>query len=168
MLGRAYGEQDCSIARSLEVVGERWTLLVLRDLSFGLGRFDELQKSLSIAPNILTARLRRLEEEGLVERTQYQPSPPRFAYRLTDKGLGLQPVLFHLAKWGDRYYASDLGPPRLSVHRDCGGEVDEQLVCARCGDRVSFDRIATLPGRGRDVTRSSAGAGTHPSRRRSQ
>jgi DNA-binding HxlR family transcriptional regulator len=165
VLGRAYKEQDCSIARSLEVVGERWTLLVLRDLSFGLSRFDELQKSLGIAPNILTARLRRLEEEGLVERMQYQPSPRRFAYRLTDKGLGLRPVLFYLAKWGDRHYASDLGPPRLSVHRDCGGEVDEQLVCARCGDRVSFDRIETLPGHGREVTGSAMGAGTRPSHR---
>lgn len=145
MLGRQYEEQDCSIARSLEVVGERWTLLVLRDLAFGLSRFDEFVHSLGVAPNVLSSRLKRLEEEGLVRREAYQDRPSRWAYHLTDKGHSLQPVLFHLAKWGDQFYPSDLGPPRRALHRGCGGEVNDRRVCGGCGETVWFDEIDTVP-----------------------
>ena len=145
MLGRQYEGQDCSIARSLEVVGERWTLLVLRDLSFGPSRFDELLQSLGVAPNVLSSRLKRLEEEGLVGREAYQARPSRWAYHLTDKGQALQPVLFHLAKWGDQFYPSDLGPPRRALHRGCGGEVNDRRVCEGCDETVWFDEIDTVP-----------------------
>jgi DNA-binding HxlR family transcriptional regulator len=145
VLGRDYGTQDCSIARSLEVVGERWTLLVLRDLTFGLRRYDELRRSLGIAPNVLADRLGRLTDEGLVVRRLYQHSPERFEYVLSDKGRGLAPVLFHLAKWGDLHYPSPLGPPRVSLHAGCGGSVDERLHCATCDASVWFDEIETAP-----------------------
>lgn len=145
MLGQAYQGQDCSIARSLEVVGERWTILILRDLFFGVSRFDDLQRGIGLAPNILTSRLRRLCDEGVVQRRQYQQAPPRWEYVLTDKGLGLGPILFYLAKWGDQHYPSELGPPRLSVHHGCGGDVDEQRICARCGQLIGFDQIDTVP-----------------------
>lgn len=143
MLGRMYEGQDCSIARALEIVGDRWTLLVLRDTSFGLKRFDEFQQSLGIAPNVLTDRLKRLDEEGLVERVMYQESPERFEYLPTQKALDLQPVIFHLAKWGDRYCPDPLGPPRLSYHADCGGKVNDKLRCGRCKEDVWFDSIYT-------------------------
>ncbi len=157
MLGRTYESQDCSIARALEIVGERWTLLVLRDVLFGLHRFDELQKSLGVAPNILTSRLKRLTDESLLERHRYQDAPERYEYRPTEKALALQPVLFHLAKWGDRYHTGRLGPPRLSLHRGCGGTVDERLVCERCGESVWFDEIETVPrGSARSARRDAA------------
>lgn len=145
MLGRAYAEQDCSIARALEVVGERWTLLILRDLSFGLRRFDELERSLGVAPGILASRLKRLAEDGMIERRRYQTAPERFEYQLTAKAMELAPVLFYFAKWGDRHYPSPAGPPRLSLHRGCGGNVDEHLACDRCGERVWFDQVDTAP-----------------------
>lgn len=145
MLGRMYEGQDCSIARALETVGDRWTLLVLRDLSFGIKRFDEFQQSLGIAPNVLTDRLKRLDQEGLVKRVRYQDSPERFEYLPTKKALDLQPVVFFLAKWGDRYCPDPLGPPRLSLHENCGGKVNEKLLCSRCKETVWFDSIYTEP-----------------------
>lgn len=143
MLGRMYEGQVCSIARALEVVGDRWTLLVLRDLTFGLKRFDEFQQSLGVAPNVLTDRLKRLDQEGLVRRVRYQESPERFEYHPTKKALDLQPAIFFLAKWGDRYCPDPLGPPRLSLHQNCGGKVNEKLHCARCKKTVWFDAIYT-------------------------
>ncbi len=145
MLGRTYDTQDCSIARSLEVIGERWTLLILRDLTFGLHGFDEIRTSLDVATNVLADRLGKLCDEGLVERARVQGDARRVAYGLTPKGLALQPVLFHLAKWGDRFYASPLGPPRLALHRGCDGEVDERVTCGRCGAQVAFEDIHTVP-----------------------
>ncbi len=145
MLGRAYEGQDCSIARALEVVGERWTLLILRDLLFDVSRFDDLAASVGASASILTNRLKRLEEEGLVTREMYQTNPPRYDYRLTTKARALQPVLFYLAKWGDSFYPSDLGPPRRALHRGCGGDVDERLTCTQCGQNVWFDAIDTIP-----------------------
>lgn len=138
-----YEGQDCSIARALEVVGDRWTLLLLRDLFFGIKRFDEFQKSLGVAPNVLTDRLKRLEQEGLLKRVRYQDSPERYEYLPTQKGLDLQPVVFHLAKWGDRHCADPLGPPRISYHANCGGKVNEKLHCGRCKKLVWFDSIYT-------------------------
>jgi len=144
VLGRDYASQDCSIARSLEVIGERWSLLVIRDLSFGVTRFDDLTASLQIAPNVLSTRLKRLEDAGLVERRAYQERPRRWEYHLTDKGRALQPVLFHLAKWGDRFYPSEQGPPRRALHSECGGEIDQQMTCNRCGEAVWFDAVETV------------------------
>ena len=138
MLQRTYPDQDCSIARALEVAGERWTLLVLRDLLFGTHRFDELQSGLGIARNVLAARLARLTEDGLVERRRYQEHPERFEYHLTAAGLELAPALFQLMKWGDRHRPSPGGAPVRTPHRGCGGEVDCRLVCDRCHQQVTF------------------------------
>src|SRR3954451_9147473 len=100
MLGRDYDAQVCSIARSLEVVGERWTLLILRDAFLGIRRFEAFQQSLGVARNVLQTRLTRLVEEGVLNREQYSDRPPRHEYRLTDKGLELWPVLVALLQWG--------------------------------------------------------------------
>src|SRR3954467_9656371 len=126
MLPRTYDAQHCSIARALEVLGDRWTLLVIRDAFLGLRRFDDFQRDLGVARNVLTDRLGRLVEEGVLERRRYQERPERFEYRLSDKGVELWPVIVHLLKWGDRHYADDAGPPMMLAHRGCGGAVDER------------------------------------------
>lgn len=133
MLGRTYDEQVCSVARALEVVGERWTLLLIRDAMTGTRRFEDFQRSLGVSRPVLTERLARLVDEGVLERRRYQERPERFEYRLTDKGRGLWKVVAHLMMWGDEHYPAAGGPPRLLVHRDCGGGVDGHLRCVRCG-----------------------------------
>lgn len=148
MLNRTYDDQVCSIARTLEVVGERWTLLVLRDVLQGARRFDELVESLGVARNVLSDRLDRLVNHGLLERKPYQDHPPRFEYHPTAKGGELLVVLLGLMHWGDRHLAGTAGPPRLVEHRDCGGAVVEQLACASCGQTVRPDQVTTRPGPG--------------------
>src|SRR3989440_4000035 len=132
MLDRTYPGQVCSVARALEVVGERWSLLVLRDALFGFTRFEDFRERLGIASNVLTARLERLVEEGLLERRLYQERPERFEYMLTTKGRGLAPALLMLMKWGDEHYPTEAGPPVATLHRGCGGKVDRRM---RCGGR---------------------------------
>jgi DNA-binding HxlR family transcriptional regulator len=134
MLGNDYSGQNCSIARTLELVGERWTILVLRDVFLGRRRFDQLQRSLGVARNVLAARLERLVGEGILEKAPYQERPARYEYRLTEKGLDLWPVIVELLRWGDRYAAPQAGPPIVIRHRDCGGELGERRICTRCGE----------------------------------
>ena len=144
MLNRTYDGQDCSIARTLEVVGERWTLLILRDTFLGIHRFDDLQRDLGIARNVLRDRLGRLVEEGLVERRPYSDRPPRSEYHLTEQGRDLWPVLHALLRYGDRWYAPD-GPPRRILHRDCGGEADDRRICSRCGAQLGVNDVVAVP-----------------------
>lgn len=141
VLQRDYPAQVCSIARALEVVGERWTLLILRDAVVGLERFEEFQESLGIASNVLTNRLRLLCDEGVLERVPDPERPGRPKYVLTDKGREIGPVLFGLLRWGDRHYPAPGGPPRLTLHTGCGGNVDANLRCDRCGERVMFGEL---------------------------
>jgi len=151
MLNRTYDNQVCSIARALEIVGERWTILIVRDAFLGVRRFDDFQRSLGIARNVLADRLDRLVEAGIFERRPYQDRPPRYEYRLTEPGLDLHPVIFSLMKWGDKHLAPD-GPPRLALHRGCGGEIDEHLTCSKCGERVAARQIEARPGPGLKAT----------------
>jgi DNA-binding HxlR family transcriptional regulator len=146
VLHRTYG-QACSVANALEVVGERWTMLIVRDALLGIRRFDDFQRNLGISRGVLTARLEWLCEEGILERRRYQERPERFEYRLTQKGRDLWPVMMALVRWGDRY-AAENGPPRLIFHRDCDGDVTEHLTCAKCGTDVSLQDVATRPGPG--------------------
>lgn len=141
MLQRDYPGQVCSIARSLEVIGERWTLLILRDAIVGTERFEDFQESLGIASNVLTNRLRHLCDEGVLERVADTERPGRPKYVLTDKGRELGPVLFVLLKWGDRHYPAAGGPPRLTLHTGCGGNVGSDLLCDRCGKQVMFGQL---------------------------
>ncbi len=137
MLPRTYDNQVCSVARALEAIGDRWTMLVIRDAFVGVRRFDEFQERLGIARNVLTDRLSRLVDEGILEKHEYQERPQRFEYRLTPKGVDLFPVLVSLMKWGDRHAPEENGPPLAVIHRDCGGEIDERLLCSRCGEPVT-------------------------------
>src|SRR6478672_1278211 len=115
MLEREYQGQNCSIARALEVVGERWTLLIIRDVFLGLHRFDQLQESLGIARNVLTDRLNRLVDEGVLERVLYNERPEWYEYHLTKKGLDLNVALTALRQWGDEYLSEK--PPRLQLRK---------------------------------------------------
>jgi DNA-binding HxlR family transcriptional regulator len=148
MLQRSYPDQVCSISRALEVVGERWTLLILRDAALGLTRFDEFQQSLGIASNVLTNRLKLLTEEGVMERVPDDERPGRPKYVLTDKGREIAPALIVFMKWGDHHYPTPGGPPRLTIHTTCGGNVSAQLRCERCGNDVGFDELELRAGPG--------------------
>jgi DNA-binding HxlR family transcriptional regulator len=134
VLGKDYRGQLCSVARALEVIGERWTLLIVRDALLGLTRFSEFQRSLGIARNVLADRLERLVREGVLERR----GSGHPEYVLTDKGRRLEPTIFQLMNWGDEFYVAPTGPPRVAVHRECGGRVDHELECERCGARVRY------------------------------
>jgi DNA-binding HxlR family transcriptional regulator len=151
MLKSDYADQNCSIARSLELVGERWTILVLRDVFLGRRRFDQIQQSLGVARNVLAARLDRLVAEEILEKIPYQERPLRHEYRLTPKGVDLWPVTVELLRWGDRYAAPDAGPPIVLRHKGCGGELGEGRVCARCGDRLQASDVRAEPGPGARV-----------------
>jgi DNA-binding HxlR family transcriptional regulator len=148
VLQRDYPDQVCSIARSLEVIGERWTLLILRDAILGLERFEEFQERLGIASNVLTNRLRLLCGEGLLERVPDEERPGRPKYVLTDKGAELGPALILLMKWGDRHYPTAGGPPRLTLHAGCGGSVGPDFRCERCGEHVRPGEIELPAGPG--------------------
>ena len=147
MLPRTYESQNCSIARALEVIGERWTPLILRDALRGSTRFGEFQASLGIARNVLSARLARLCDEGILERRRYQERPPRDEYVLTAKGRDLEPVLLGLLRWGDRHAAPD-GPPVVLTHAACGHELEPRLVCGHCGQALAPGSVVTRPGPG--------------------
>src|ERR1039458_10212564 len=137
MLGNDYKDQQCSIAGALEVVGERWSLLIIREVLLGVRRFDQLQSDLGVARNVLQTRLTRLVEQGVIEKQLYQERPKRYEYLLTEKGLDLWPTIVALMQWGDRYAAPAAGPPVLLEHRGCGGAVDQHRICGACGARLS-------------------------------
>ena len=127
----------CSVARTLDVLGDTWSILVLRDVLLGAHRFDQIQAHLDIARNVLAARLKRLVEHGLLEKRQYQAHPPRFEYHLTAKGIDLHPVIVGLMQWGDRYLADPPGGPVQLEHRGCGQLSHLVPVCERCGASVT-------------------------------
>jgi DNA-binding HxlR family transcriptional regulator len=145
MLKRDYEGQVCSIARALELVGERWTLLIVRDAFLGRRRFDEFRDSLGIASNVLTDRLNRLVDEGILERVRYSERPERFEYRLTEKGVDLRVALVALMQWGDRHLVE--APPRVARRRGDGSPVTAALVAAD-GALLAGSEIETVPGPG--------------------
>jgi DNA-binding HxlR family transcriptional regulator len=127
----------CSVARTVDVLGDTWSLLVLRELFLGAHRFDQMQQHLGIARNVLAARLKRLVDHGLLEKRLYQQHPPRFEYHLTRKGLDLQPVLVGLMQWGDRYLADAPGGPVVLEHRECGQPMRVVPMCEVCHEPVA-------------------------------
>lgn len=138
-MAKQLSDLHCSVARSLDVIGERWTMLVLRDAFNGLTKFDEFAQSLPIARNILAARLKTLVEHGVLDRVPYQERPPRYEYRLTAKGADLYPVLIGLFNWGDAYLAGEEGPPREFEHRNCEAPAPRPaavVVCSGCGEPI--------------------------------
>jgi DNA-binding HxlR family transcriptional regulator len=152
MLKRDYEGQNCSIARALEVVGDRWTLLIIRDAVLGLRRFDEFLDSLGIASNVLTERLNRLVDEGVLERVPYSERPERFEYRLTNKGRELGVALLALMQWGDRHLSDK--PPRIARRRSDKSPVSVRLI-AKDGSAIAPGDLELLPGPGAQPTRPS-------------
>ncbi len=136
---------NCSIARTLDVVGEWWTLLIVRDALRGTTRFDDFQASLGLARSVLTARLRKLTDQGILQRHAYSEHPPRYEYHLTDKGLALFPVIAAMVGWGDTWAPSPGGPPVVFVHDACGNVVRPVLTCPQCHGEVSTANTHSEP-----------------------
>jgi DNA-binding HxlR family transcriptional regulator len=146
MLNSQYDGQNCSVARALEVVGERWTLLIVRDAFLGLRRFDEFQENLGIARNVLTDRLNKLVDEGLLERVRYSERPERYEYRLTKMGRDLNIALAGLRQWGDKYLSDK--PPILLRRKADKRPVIAALV-PKGTDTLRADELELVPGPGR-------------------
>ena len=145
---QSFADISCSIARTVDVVGQRWTPLILRDLFAGMSRFEDIRRDLGIASNVLAARLDDLERHGVVERRRYQSMPVRHDYVLTDKGRDLYPVIATLLAWGDKWQADPDGPPALIVHADCGHVTTAKTVCAECGGELKSDNAVAVAGPG--------------------
>ena len=146
---KSFADMDCSVAQCLEVVGEWWSMLIVRDVFLGVTRFEDFQRRLGISRNILQQRLSRLVDAGVLTRVPYSDHPPRSDYRLTDKGRDLWPVLTAMRQWGDTY-AAPTGPPIEVTHRDCGSTAPLVLTCADCGAVVGPRDVTAAAGVGRD------------------
>ena len=143
----ALHDQPCSIARTVAVLGERWTLVILRQAFQGQRRFEDMQRGLGIARNILADRLSRLVDEGILERRPYQERPPRYEYRLTRKGRDLYPVLVSLMQWGDQHGGFEGAPMQLR-HQNCGELTAPVLTCSCCNEELDPKRVTPEPGPG--------------------
>jgi DNA-binding HxlR family transcriptional regulator len=152
---------DCSVAQCLEVVGEWWSMLIVRDAFLGVTRFDDFQSRLGISRNILHQRLNRLVDSGVLHRVPYSEHPPRHDYKLTDKGRDLWPVLTAMRQWGDRY-AAPAGPPLRIRHKACGAFTEAVLVCGSCGETLKPRDVeaVTSPGHADNAVAPSAVAAT--------
>jgi DNA-binding HxlR family transcriptional regulator len=152
---KSFEHMSCSVAQCLEVIGEWWTMLVVRDAFLGVRRFDEFQARLGIARNVLAQRLTKLVEAGVLQRRQYQDKPPRHEYVLTAKGHDLWPVLNAMRQWGDLHAAPN-GPPVTLEHRKCGHAAPLVLTCSHCSERVTHRDVQAKqrPGDKRALPRS--------------
>jgi DNA-binding HxlR family transcriptional regulator len=137
-----------SVGRALGLVGERWTLLILRESFFGVRRFGQLARNLNIPRPTLSSRLRMLVDAGLLDRVLYRRDPDRHEYRLTDAGRDLFPAIVALMRWGDTHLADPKGPPIVLRHDACGEIADPRLTCRHCGQEVSALNVTPEPGPG--------------------
>jgi DNA-binding HxlR family transcriptional regulator len=146
----SYQASNCSIGRTLQVVGEKWTLLILRESFYGATRFEQFHRVLNCPRNLLSERLTKLVEEGILERSEYREpgSRARMEYHLTDKGRELTPILLSLREWGDRHMADPEGPPVLARHAGCGKELRVALVCEKGHEVGGLDHIELVDGPG--------------------
>ncbi|MER6570256.1 helix-turn-helix domain-containing protein [Streptomyces sp. NPDC001093] len=147
-LGKDYATQECSIARALEIVGERWTLLVVRDALYGVRRYNDFLVHLGIPRAVLAARLQTLTAEGILEKRRYQESPPRDEYVLTERGIALWPTLRALGLWGREHFTET--QLRYFRHADCGADLGPYGECRACGVVVPVADVVMVPGPGLD------------------
>jgi DNA-binding HxlR family transcriptional regulator len=140
--------EACSVARALSVIGDRWTLLILRDCFLKVRRFDDFQDRLGIGRPILADRLQKLVDAGVLAKVAYRQSPVRHEYRLTPKGLDLHPVILAIVHWGDAHMAGEGGRPLLHRHKACGCVFDPVQVCSECGEPLDPRQVEVLPGPG--------------------
>lgn len=136
---------ECSIARTLDVIGDRWSLLILRDGFYGVRRFEDFQRDLGVARNVLTDRLGKLVERGIFERRPYAERPLRHEYRLTAKGRALLPVLLTMMRWGDDWEGEGAEPPVKLIHVGCGNATHAVLDCAHCGEPLNLNNVYVDP-----------------------
>jgi DNA-binding HxlR family transcriptional regulator len=144
----SFAGMHCSIGQALEVIGEWWTPLILRDIYLGLDRFDEIAEDLGMSRNLLTARLDRLVSNGILHRQPYQERPPRHEYHLTEAGRDIVPALMTLMAWGDRWATPPGGPPALLVHDTCGAQFTPRVACSECGEAVTSETVTPVAGPG--------------------
>ena len=140
---RSIDHLDCVVASTIDVIGDRWTLLIMRDVFFGVRRFDDFQRDLKIARNVLTDRLQALVAHGILKTIPYQDNPPRHEYRLTDKGRDLFDVLMALWKYGDKWEHSDAG--RVAIHDECGQATHMVPTCVHCGGELTRHNLRVEP-----------------------
>lgn len=156
----------CTIARTADLVGDAWTLLIVRQASLGTRRFDEFQRALGIGRNVLTRRLRDLVDHGLLERVEYQRQPVRHEYRLTRKGRDVFPILAAMAAFGDRWLTGPEGTPLVLHHTTCGHDMHADVVCSACREPLDVRSVLARPGPGAADGRNSppvhAGSGGEP------
>ena len=136
----------CSIARTLSVIGDRWTMLVIRDVFLGIRRFEAIQRDLRLTSHRLSDRLRKLVRDGILKRVAYEEHPRRFEYRLTEKGIDLYPLIVVMIGWGDRWMAGREGAPVELVHRPCGHSIKPELVCPGCKSKIEPREMSARPG----------------------
>lgn len=148
--------EPCSIARTSAVIGDRWTVLILREAFTGVRRFEDFQAALGIARNVMTKRLALLTREGVLTRIVYQHRPHRCEYRLTEKGRDLYPVLLAMLHWGDRYYGDEVGPPVVLHHTACGHDFHAVTVCSECTAPLRAKEVRIRPGAALDESGSGA------------
>lgn len=141
-------DEPCSVARTVAVIGDRWTLMILRDVFLGVRRFEDFQARLGISRTITTERLKILVDEGVLKKVPYQDRPVRHEYRLTDKGLDLYPVIMAIVNFGDRHYAGEAGPPMLHRHKACGCDFEPVMTCSECHAPVGARDVETRAGPG--------------------
>ncbi|HEX6567622.1 MAG TPA: helix-turn-helix domain-containing protein [Acidimicrobiales bacterium] len=142
----AFADWPCSLARSVDLLGDWWSPLVLREAFYGVRRFEDFQRSLGIGRNILTQRLNRLVDEGLLVRRPYQDRPVRHEYVLTDKGRDFFPVMAAMVRWGDRWLAGDDGPPVILHHEVCDHDMHAEVVCSHCGEPLALRDVTAALG----------------------
>jgi len=138
----------CTIARSVDLLGDHWNLLLIRDACLGVRRFDDFQRSLGIGRNILTSRLNRLVDEGLLSRVEYQQNPPRHEYRLTQKGREVYPILAAMAAWGDRWLTGPEGSPLVLHHTACDHDMHAVVTCSECSEPLDVREVRARRGPG--------------------
>lgn len=141
-------DEACSIARTISVIGDRWTLLILRDCFLRIRRFEDFQARLGITRPLLAQRLRKLVEDFVLAKVPYQQRPLRYEYRLTQKGLDLYPIVMALVHWGDVHMSGKKGRPLLHQHRACGKTFDPVMVCSECGEPLDPRSVHVHPGPG--------------------
>lgn len=146
MARASFDHMNCAIARTLDVIGDAWTPLILRDIAFGITRFDSIQRDLGISRKVLAERLAAMVDNGILQRVAYQEKPTRYDYYPTEKGLDLANVLLAMRAWGDRWAFGEGGPPLLIRHEPCGELVEAVPACSHCGERLMAADLTPLRG----------------------
>jgi DNA-binding HxlR family transcriptional regulator len=144
----SFARMHCSLARGLDLIGDWWSPLIVRDLYLDVVRFDDLVEDLGISRNLLTRRLNALGKSGIVERRVYQRRPVRYEYRLTEAGRDLVPAILALTAWGDRWARPKEGSPMLFVHKTCGHQFQPRVTCSACGEAITHEAVKTVGGPG--------------------